>query len=385
MDNRKLDAKAKMKRARSQLLMYHPFFGYLATKLLLTESKTFDTLATDGKHLFYNAGFLDRLTNNQGLTAVCHEVMHNVCDHINPDRQGGREVERWKKACDYAINQIIKDNRFDPISIPGVFSWLQDDQYKGMTAEEIYSKLPPEEGKGHGCVLCPKSTGKDPSNEPGQDSPGDPPPQTNWKQAVAEAAAYARAKGQLPAGIEEFVDEILNPPVDWKREIRGEFVKAVRAGWSYARPNRRYAAFGMAMPSIFGYTTTAEVWGDSSGSMTGRWPQFLGCVLGIAKALHIKLDVGICDAEVQGFYRNVEKPEDVKKIPFKGGGGTDFRPIFQHAAKRKPASLVFYTDGMGTFPERRPKFPVLWVVPAEYKEFKPPFGRKVVLPEGDLK
>jgi predicted metal-dependent peptidase len=388
MDTRKLTAVEKMKRARSQLLMYHPFFGYLSTKLRMTEvpveeRKQRGTLATDGDFMWYNPEFVDKLTNEQGLTAVCHEVMHNVCGHLDIDRQGGRDTDRWQQACDYAINATLVANKFEPINIPGVFQWLFDPGFAKMSAEEIYTKLPKDQKKPPTCGMCPKGTKGAGAEGPaaGKPDPAAPPQKVDWKQATAEAAAYARGRGSLPAGIEELVDKVLNPPVDWKRVIRGEFSKAIRQGWDFARPNRRYAAFGMAMPSVYGYTTVPEVWGDSSGSMYGRWPEFLGVVLGIARSLHVTVDVGIADAKIQAFHRKVRTVQDAKAIAKKGGGGTDFRPMFEDAKKRKPASLVFFTDGMGSMPERKPPYPVLWVVPEEYKSFKPPFGRKVVVPK----
>lgn len=389
MDTRKLDATAKMKRARSQLLMYHPFFGYLSTKLKMTEvpphdRKRLSTLATDGEFLWYNPEFVDKLTNEQALTAVCHEVMHNVCQHLDLDRQAGREKDRWDQACDYAINSILVENKFEPISIPGVFSWLYDPKFVKESAEMIYPKLPKGQKKPPSCGMCP-------SHQKGQDPIDDPVPDPNakqkvdWKQATAEAAAYARGRGQLPGGMEEFVDKVLNPPVDWKRAIRNEFAsKAIRQGWDFARPNKRYAGLGYAMPSVYGYTTVPEIWGDSSGSMYDRWPVFLGVVLSIARQLHVVVDVGVADDGVQAFHRKVKTVDDVKKIALKGGGGTNFRPMFEHAKKRKPACLVFFTDGMGTMPERRPPYPVLWVVPEEYKSFKHPFGRKLVIPKEDI-
>lgn len=390
MDTRKLEAKEKMKRARVQLLMYHPFFGYLSTKLQMTEvpehdRKRLSTLATDGKFLWYNPEFVDKLTNEQALTAVCHEVMHNVCQHLDLDRQGGRDTDRWQMACDYAINSILVENKFEPISISGVFNWLYDKGYSKQSAEEIYPKLPKDQKKPPSCGMCPshqKGGDKAADGEGKPDPTAAPSDKVDWKQATAEAAAYARGRGSLPAGMEELVDKVLNPPVDWRHVIRNEFSsKAIRQGWDFSRPNRRYAGFGITMPSVYGYTTVPEIWGDSSGSMYGRWPAFLGVVLGIARQLHVTVDVGVADASVQAFHRKVRSIDDVKKITLKGGGGTDFRPMFEHAKKRRPACLVFFTDGMGSMPERRPSYPVLWAVPEDYKTFKQPFGRKVVIPK----
>ena len=71
-------------------------------------------------------------------------------------------------------------------------------------------------------------------------------------------------------------------------------------------------------------------------------------------------------------------------LDYGGGGGTDFRPIFNRIGeKRLPIScLVFMTDTNGTFPEEAPRYPVLWVVKGHGE--KVPFGT-VVLLDGDTK
>jgi predicted metal-dependent peptidase len=61
-----------------------------------------------------------------------------------------------------------------------------------------------------------------------------------------------------------------------------------------------------------------------------------------------------------------------------GVGGTDFRPTFAYIEREinYPTLLLYFTDGMGTFPESEPSFDVMWVMP-EKKEV--PFGEVLVL------
>ena len=46
-----------------------------------------------------------------------------------------------------------------------------------------------------------------------------------------------------------------------------------------------------------------------------------------------------------------------------GGGGTDFRPIFNLLESHEPDVLIYLTDGYGDFPAQAPKVSTLWVVP----------------------
>jgi len=383
------------------LLMHYPFFGYLAAKLKLVESDKFPTMATDGRHIFFNPAFTKQLSNNQTLTGMGHEVMHNACEHFS--RQGTRDPERWKKASDLAINLILKDAGFSPIEIPGVFNWLLDEKYRGMTAEKICDVLP----QGPPCPSCfiikigtgdgaGSGDGQEGDKQPpqggaggGADDAAPPPPPVNWKRAMVEAAQFAKMRGKLPAGMEEMIDGIIHPKVNWKQIIRNSMTNAKKTDWTFRRPNRRYAHTGIAMPVPFGYTTSVEWWGDSSGSIDATaWKTGLGICVDIAKTMRVRIDVGVCDAAVHLFEKGVKDNEIAKKVKFLGRGGTDFRPIFQHIkdGKRKPDCVVIWTDGYGSFPQNwRPPYQVIWAMPESSEGVNVPFGKKLLIDMADLK
>ena len=68
-----------------------------------------------------------------------------------------------------------------------------------------------------------------------------------------------------------------------------------------------------------------------------------------------KVTVGICDAKVHAF-RPVMSWTEVKTM-FKGGGGTDFNPLFEEAMKQKekPDVVIVLTDGYASLPSTPPK------------------------------
>ena len=54
--------------ARVGLLLRHPFFGNMATRLKVENCDDWcPTAATDGKHLFYNTQFFNALSKKIGL------------------------------------------------------------------------------------------------------------------------------------------------------------------------------------------------------------------------------------------------------------------------------------------------------------------------------
>jgi predicted metal-dependent peptidase len=89
-----------------------------------------------------------------------------------------------------------------------------------------------------------------------------------------------------------------------------------------------------------------------------------------------------CDTEVQvidDFHAN--RRLDPKQHKLRGGGGTDFRPVFEYAEHQKGfRQLIYLTDACGTYPETAPrKFETLWLVPHNTTD-EPPFGEIVKMP-----
>ena len=70
-----------MKKARSELLIKHHFFGKLVMHLELVETDQVDTMATDGSKIYYNRDFVDTLTHQEIVVVQVHEVLHVVFKH----------------------------------------------------------------------------------------------------------------------------------------------------------------------------------------------------------------------------------------------------------------------------------------------------------------
>ena len=112
---------------------------------------------------------------------------------------------------------------------------------------------------------------------------------------------------------------------------------------------------------------------DTSGSMGAN--ELAACLSeckGILSATGSSLNVVTCDAVVQDAGR-VATPNQITAL-LKGGGGTDFRPVFKHIEKQpvKPDILVFMTDGYGPAPDVPPPgMLVIWLIVCSYGGHKP--------------
>ena len=378
-------ASDKFTKARAGLVLDHPFFGSLALRLTPVEDATFPTAATDGREIRYNPEFVDGLSLDALKGVICHEIMH--CANQHHTRRDEREARKWNMAADYAINPLIVGCG---MALPE--GALVDAQYADLSAEQIYSRLPAgEEGEDGGG----KGDGK--GNDPGgcggvMDAPGDEPGQAasqaemeqaaqEWKVAVVQAATQAKAMGQLPGNIERAVADLVEPVHDW-REILRRFVDSnARNDYQWFPPNRRHIGNGMILPSLRSQELKNVTMAlDTSGSISDNdLAAFEAEVRSIVEDFRADTTVIYCDSTVQSV-EHFDADTPVKLSP-KGGGGTDFRPPFDHIEQNGeyPVCMIYQTDGAcNRFPEP-PPYPVLWVLTRKNERFDPPFGEVVSL------
>ena len=80
-------------------------------------------------------------------------------------------------------------------------------------------------------------------------------------------------------------------------------------------------------------------------------------------------------------------------VSLSGGSATDFRPVFRHVAElqaqgafRQLRGLVYFTDGMGIYPQRRPPYDVAFVMLEEppLSVNVPPWAIRLVLTVPEL-
>ena len=90
----------------------------------------------------------------------------------------------------------------------------------------------------------------------------------------------------------------------------------------------------------------------------------------------LRVHVMSCDTSVRSS-ETFEQGEPVNITP-RGGGGTDFRPLFTEVESlgEPPCCVIYLTDLYGPFPEVEPEVPVLWACTSREVA---PFGETVRL------
>lgn len=374
-----MKTKEKISKARAGLILDQPFFGSLSLKLILKEDITCETAWTDGVSLGYNPAFIDELHLDQVKGLLAHEVMHCACAHNT--RRGNRDGKRWNVAADYAINPLLNEAGF--VLPPGV---LFDFSYKGKSADEIYTLLPASsDGNGGsgksdpgGCGEVRDNTGKD-GKAPTQSETVQA--EQDWKIAASQAAQQARVSGQLPAWLDRFVKEVLEPKADWREVLRRFVDQSAKNDYNWAQPNRRYIPQGLYLPSLKSDELPPIVVAvDTSGSISHEIiEQFAGEITGILQEYQTSCTVLYCDTQIAGVEEFGSEDLPIELQP-RGGGSTDFRPPFTHIEEHniQPSCLIYLTDLCCSRYPDEPGYHVLWAHIGDYGR-TPPFGEIIKL------
>ena len=351
-----MDAKRRIERARTKLLLRHPFWGSLALHLELSEANesVTNTLATDGRHLFFNPEFVTTLNDDELIGVVAHETGHCALGHVW--RRGERNPAIWNIAADHAVNYILKhESGF--ILPEGAL-----DAYPKEFAESIYKKLgsktrTKKQGWCDGSKeLWTKSAKED--DEPGIMATD----QQTWADLTAQAAE-GPGQGTTPGSMSSIIGELKRPQVDWKSLLADMIYSAVPSDFSM-NPNKRHVWRNIYLPSTRREGVELAVAVDTSGSVSqDTLTQFMSECHGIAEAFgDFTIHFYAADAEINGYW-TVTQTEDMP-VDLPGRGGTDFRPVFKDIEERglEPTCLVYLTDAYGPFPRSEPDYPVIWVV-----------------------
>ena len=355
----------KLTTARIGLLLRHPFFGNMATRMkLIDASEWCSTLATDGRNFYYSNDFVNELTPKQCEFGFAHEVLHNVFDHLG--RRDSRIPELSNIAADYAVNQILKDERIG--EVPDWIKIFQDNKYRGWSYEQIYDDLYDKADKIDlselGELLDEHLDGEGDGGGGGGDKDGDkegkgrPKLTAEEKKAIKDeikeamvAAAQAAGAGKIPAGVARMINTFTEPKMDWRQMLRMNIQSIIKSNFSFSRPNRKSQHCGAVLPGLLNEETIdVSVAIDMSGSISNVQAQdFLSEVKGIMdEYVDFKLDLWCFDTEVYNYARFTgDSADDILSYEPKGGGGTDFDVNYEFMKNEgiEPKRFIMFTDG----------------------------------------
>ena len=380
--------KQKLAKARTCLILDHPFFGALLMRLKMVEDAGIPTACTDGQQIRYNPEFFDCLQLQEVVGVLAHEVLHIANGHCW--RRDSRDPQGWNISTDMSINGILLDAG---LKLPE--GRLHDPSCKDLSAEEIFARMPKQP---QGQPGQKGQSGGQGQGQPGQGQPASDPGgcgavedasecaegkqgdlEREWKVAVSQAATAAKAIGALPASLDRMVQNIVDPKVPWSVLLRDFVERTARNDYNWARPNRRHLSRGFVLPSLISEELPEVVIVvDTSGSIgQAELDEFAAEASAVLGAYETTIHLVYADAKVQGHevVTRADLPLTLKPV---GGGGTDFRPAFDWVREQglTPALLIYLTDNYGRHPDQEPDYPVLWVCTTDKEA---PWGQTVKL------
>lgn len=367
-----LEVKEMIVSGRVRMLIKHPFFGTLATRLKLVEAEWLPTAAVDGKHFYYNCDFFRTLTPEEIDFVVGHEVFHCVYDHCG---EGGRlfdfaeekrDPKLWNIAADYKVNQATVEARIG--SMPK--SALYDRKYYKSYTEEIYADLmkqKKEQGKDFSDVNTLDEHMMGEGNNAGDGMKNDPTGRKGpikiskeeakaikdqMKQAVLQAAQTAGA-GNLPGDIKRIIKDMTEPKMDWREHLNLSMQSTLKSDFTWMRQSRKSRSLGIYLPGTDNdYQVDAAIGLDVSGSIDEQMlKDFLGEIYGIMQQFQdFRLRIWTFDTQVYTESFKEFTPmnaEEIKEYEIIGCGGTDFMCNWHFMEENdiNPDKFIMFTDG----------------------------------------
>lgn len=405
--------------ARNELYMALP---YLDAPLCMLRYEPGEgvtlALATDGETLYYDAHYLaDRYLRGSAAVnrAYLHVVLHCLLRHLG--KKHGHDSALWDLACDAAVESILDELNYPCLGAavnPARRKFYNScrSEMKVLTAEGIYRYLLRERLPEYEVAQLQRAFFADDHGLWDRDKSQNQRQDEQWKGASerTQTAMETVLAGQATGGeaVLEQVKVAARDDVDYRAFLR-----------RFAAPREIMAVDGDAFDYIY-YTYGLSHYGnmplieppetreekrveqmviaiDTSMSTSGELVrEFLRCTYTILRSTETfarRLDIRIvqCDDQLRSddtIHSLDELEAYMDAFTLHGGSATDFRPVFDHIAALQERGeltrlrgLIYFTDGMGRYPQKRPPYDAAFVFleepPSSFPT--PPWAIRLVL------
>ena len=369
----------KISQAKAKLLVDYPYFGTLASRLELIVNDDIEAFKSNGRKLEYREAYLRELSLDEVAFILANGAMHSVLAHQN--RKSNRSGWLWQMATDMAVNDMLLQNGLD---MP--YGAQYRERFSGMYAEEIYAELKSDILREDEDLEYEADDSED--VEQTEQEQQEPLTQEALQEEILAEQLLAEEaisllesqikQGEAPKSIERFFQLIGSSQIDWREELREAIDRYFLDDYVMMPPSKKLLYEGIYLPSNTSQTFRLVIGVDSSGSVDEALLNlFLSEVSFIMEATqNYLIDLIVCDERVHS-HETFSSGEQLE-VTLTGGGGTDFRPLFQFVQENIDSVqlLLYFTDLEGVFPKEEPNYSVKWVTP---KEREVPFGALIVL------
>lgn len=406
--------------------------GQLKTKVVTDESVS--TSAVDGNYLYYNANWLlQKFCGKEGIERqIVHSLIHCIFRH-SAKQFVGHDKRLWDIACDIFTENIIDDFTQPVFSKQGkndrikVYNTIKSD-VKILTAERIFAHLKEFDVEEKTLKLYEEIFTEDshllwnngdflaelPNNAEQFDGLNADDLWKNVEQSLLEDLNRDIEQSLLQNN--ELLKQLkvdLSEKYDYKKLLqrfftRREVVKSSDDEFDYI-----YYCYGLQayknLPLIefLEYRDKPVVEDiviaiDTSMSTKGNLVlSFLRQTYAVIEQIYendstFRLVIMQCDCAVKDekIIASHEEFENLmQNFTLIGGGGTDFRPVFERVDKllkdktlNKIKGLLYFTDGKGVFPKIKPYYETMFVfIDNEKNDYGVPvWANKIIINEDEL-
>lgn len=411
--------------ARSELYLNFPFLDAALCALPFSVQEPTDFLATDGRALYYNGAYL-AVRYEKGRPLVCRAYLHTLfhCILRHPPKKKGRDGELWDLACDIAVERML--DSLDRPCLQAETNRVRRRHWYGalqqemsvITAQAVYRYF-----RRHPLSEYDRATlsreffeddhglwerAEDPQSQQGEDP---------WQQVSERIqTGMETVFSETAAGGEAVLEQLRvenREKTDYRAFLRrfavlGEEMTVDPDSFDYgyyAYGLRRYGNLPLIEPletrearRVQDLVIAIDTSMSTSGELVRSFLSYTYSILKDSESFFRRVNLRIlqCDDQLRSD-RKITTAEDLadymEHFELIGQSATDFRPVFRHVdqlveqgAFRNLRGLLYFTDGLGVYPARRPRYDAVFVMLAGQgsPERVPPWGIRLLLDEDEI-
>lgn len=396
-------AREILRLSRDTLLVSLRFLDMALSRLAYVPAEV-GTLAVDGTNIFYQAGYILRTYREARETPVrdyMHMVLHCVFQHMYVASTVDHRC--WDLACDMAVEHMIGELGIKGADAPRAkrqAAYTEDlkKKVKRMTAEQIYAYLRDGNWTEERILAAQAAFRGDDhsiwymSGALGGMCADSSFAEDAWKKIAArmqvDLETFGKQQGNAPGALLQNLSELNRERYDYtaflkKFAVLGEAMRINDDEYDYIFYTyglKRYGNMPLIEPleykevkRIREFVIAIDTSGSTSGKLVQKFVQKTYNILKSTESFFTKINLHIiqCDAQIQEDAKITSQEEFdayLRDMKIRGLGGTDFRPVFQYVEQLRRAKefrslrgLIYFTDGYGTFPEKKPDYDVAFV------------------------
>lgn len=410
-----------LQNARNELYLNMRFLDLSLSSLGFEADSACEGIGTDGFVLFYHPDYLCSLYR-RGRVFVNRSYLHMVlhCLFCHMDTRGKREEEIWNLACDIAVESMLDELYFRCVHVPaspyrrelygrlrkrlsvlnaeGVYHVLQEMKL----SDKLYNRMRDE------FFVDDHRYWKLDENSPKTSVVRQNRWSDNREKLQTEMETMGNQEDDDSKSLLTQVQVENRERYDYRQFLRKfsvlkEEIQVDEDSFDYVFYTYGLSLYGN-MPliepqeskevyRIEDFVIVIDTSMSCSGDLVRRFLEETYDVLCESESYFKKVNIHViqCDEKVQAdrlITSRGEMDEYMKDFSIAGQGGTDFRPAFEYVnqllaagAFKKLRGLIYFTDGEGIYPVKRPVYDTAFVfVEDQYTDIStPPWAIKLIL------